>query len=129
MGHDFPLVWLIAAFVAYTALLFLISYLTSRNAGKNSFFGGERKAPWPIVAYGRVCACSSGVTFISVPGNVWVQNFFYMPLVFGFVVGYIVIAKVNNPLTIKRLNPKSNPNARLSSTFSNQHKRGEAAAI
>ena len=42
MGHDFPLVWLIAAFVAYTALLFLISYLTSRNAGKNSFFGNRR---------------------------------------------------------------------------------------
>ena len=98
MGHDFPLVWLIAAFVAYTALLFLISYLTSRNAGKNSFFGGERKAPWPIVAYGMVGASISGVTFISVPGNVWVQNFFYMPLVFGFVVGYIVIAKVLLPL-------------------------------
>lgn len=101
MGHDFPLVWLIAAFVAYTALLFLISYLTSRNAGKNSFFGGERKAPWPIVAYGMVGASISGVTFISVPGNVWVQNFFYMPLVFGFVVGYIVIAKVLLPLYYK----------------------------
>nr|MCR5710806.1 sodium:solute symporter [Bacteroidales bacterium] len=34
----------------------------------------------------------------SVPGNVWVQNFFYMPLVLGFVGGYIIIAKVLLPL-------------------------------
>ena len=98
MGQDFPLYWFIAAFAAYTALLFYISHLTNRNAGRNSFFSGDRKAPWPLVAYGMVGSSISGVTFISVPGNVWVQNFFYMPLVFGFVVGYIIIAKVLLPL-------------------------------
>ena len=101
MGHDFPFVWFIVAFVVYTALLFFISHLTGKNAGSKSFFGGERKAPWPVVAYGMVGASISGVTFISVPGNVWVQNFFYMPLVFGFVVGYIIIAKVLLPLYYK----------------------------
>ena len=40
----------------------------------------------------------SGVTFISVPGNVLNQNFFYMPLVLGFVVGYAVVANVLIPL-------------------------------
>jgi len=40
----------------------------------------------------------SGVTFISVPGNVLNQNFYYMPLVLGFVVGYLVIAKILIPL-------------------------------
>lgn len=101
MGQDFPFIWFVVAFVAYTALLFAISYFTSRNAGRNSFFGGEHKAPWPVVAYGMVGASISGVTFISVPGNVWVQNFFYMPLVFGFVGGYIIIAKVLLPLYYK----------------------------
>ena len=98
MGHEFPFVWFLAAFVAYTALLFFISWLTARKAGSNSFFSGDKKAPWPVVAYGMIGSSISGVTFISVPGNVWVQNFFYMPLVLGFVGGYIIIAKVLLPL-------------------------------
>ena len=101
MRHEFPFVWFLAAFAAYTALLFLISWLTGRKAGSNSFFSGDRKAPWPVVAYGMIGASISGVTFISVPGNVWVQNFFYMPLVLGFVGGYIIIAKVLLPLYYK----------------------------
>ena len=119
MRHDFPFVWFLVAFAAYTALLFLISWITGRRAGSNSFFSGDKKAPWPVVAYGMIGASISGVTFISVPGNVWVQNFFYMPLVLGFVGGYIIIAKVLLPLYYKmnltsiytylgeRLGPKS----------------------
>ena len=101
MRHEFPFVWFLVAFAAYTVLLFLISWLTGRKAGSNSFFSGDRKAPWPVVAYGMIGASISGVTFISVPGNVWVQNFFYMPLVLGFVGGYIIIAKVLLPLYYK----------------------------
>jgi len=102
MPHDFPYTWFIAAFAAYTILLFIISNLTTRSLRANSFFSGDHKAPWPIVAYGMVGASISGVTFISVPGNVWTQNFFYMPMVLGFVVGYIVIAKVLLPLYYKK---------------------------
>ena len=101
MKHEFPFIWFIVAFAAYTALLFFISWLTARKAGSNSFFSGDKKAPWPVVAYGMIGASISGVTFISVPGNVWVQNFFYMPLVLGFVGGYIIIAKVLLPLYYK----------------------------
>lgn len=101
MQHEFPFVWFVVAFAAYTALIFFISWLTARKAGSNSFFSGDKKAPWPVVAYGMIGASISGVTFISVPGNVWVQNFFYMPLVLGFVGGYIVIAKVLLPLYYK----------------------------
>ena len=100
--HEFPLVWFLVAFVSYTALLFLVSHLTSRGAGSGSFFSGGRKAPWPVVAYGMVGASVSGVSFISVPGNVWVQNFFYMPMVLGFVVGYIIIAKALLPLYYRK---------------------------
>ena len=91
-------IWFLAAFAAYTALLFLISWLTGRKAGTRSFFSADRKAPWPVVAYGMVGSSVTGVTFISVPGNVWVQDFFYLPMVLGFVVGYIVIAKLLLPL-------------------------------
>lgn len=101
MRHDFPLYIFLIAFAAYTALLFFISWMTARKAGSSSFFSGDKKAPWPIVAYGMVGASISGVTFISVPGNVLAQNFYYMPLVLGFVGGYIVIAKVLLPLYYK----------------------------
>lgn len=98
MQQEFPFIWFIVVFAAYTALLFAVSCITSRKAGSSSFFSGDRKAPWPVVAYGMIGASISGVSFISVPGNVWVQNFFYMPLVLGFVVGYIIIANVLLPL-------------------------------
>jgi len=101
MQHDFPLSWLLIAFTLYTALLFFISWLTSRKADSGSYFLGNKKSPWYIVAYGMVGTSISGVTFISVPGNVLNQNFYYMPLVLGFVVGYLVIAKVLIPLYYK----------------------------
>ncbi len=94
--------WFLAAFAVYTALLFVISGITGRAGSGASFFGGDRKAPWPVVAYGMVGASISGVSFISVPGNVWAQNFFYMPMVIGFVVGYIVIARVLLPLYYRK---------------------------
>lgn len=98
MQHAFPLSWLLTAFAAYTVLLFAVSWLSSRKSGSDSFFSGDKKAPWFVVAYGMVGTSISGVTFISVPGNVLNQNFYYMPLVLGFLVGYAVIAQVLLPL-------------------------------
>ncbi len=99
--HQFPLSWLLIAFTLYTALLFFVSWLTSRKADLGSYFLGNKKSPWYIVAYGMVGTSISGVTFISVPGNVLNQNFFYMPLVLGFLLGYLVIAKILIPLYYK----------------------------
>ncbi len=99
--HQFPLSWLLIAFTLYTMLLFFVSWLTSRKADSGSYFAGNKKSPWFIVAYGMVGTSISGVTFISVPGNVLNQNFYYMPLVLGFVVGYFVIARVLIPLYYK----------------------------
>ena len=97
MRHEFPLYLFLIAFALYTIVLFFISWLTTRRAGNSSFFSGDKKAPWPVVAYGMVGASISGVTFVSVPGNVLAQNFYYMPLVLGFVGGYFVIARVLLP--------------------------------
>ena len=101
MPHAFPLSWLLIAFTLYTAMLFFVSWLTSRKADSGSYFLGNKKSPWPIVAYGMIGTSISGVTFISVPGNVINTNFYYMPLVLGFVVGYAVIAWVLLPLYYK----------------------------
>ena len=89
-------------FVLYTALIFLVMWLSSRrSAGNDAFFRGNRKSPWPVVAYGMLGASLSGVTFMSVPGGVYYGDFTYMPLVFGYVVGYVVIAFLLLPLYYK----------------------------
>lgn len=89
---------ILTVFAIYTVLIFSISWFTSRKADNNSYFQGNRKSPWFVVAYGMVGTSISGVTMISVPGNVINQSFYYMPMVFGFVVGYAVVALVLLPL-------------------------------
>lgn len=93
---------IISCFILYTALLFFVMWLTSRRAsGNDAFFRGNRKSPWPVVAYGMLGASLSGVTFMSVPGGVYYGAFTYMPLVFGYVIGYFVIAFLLLPLYYK----------------------------
>ncbi len=78
-------------------------YYTSRGASNDTFFVGERKSPWYLVAFGMVGASLSGVTFVSVPG--WVGNpnsqFAYMQMVLGYFVGYFVVAYVLMPIYYK----------------------------
>lgn len=82
----------------YFALLFLISWFTSRNVSKDTFFTGDRQSPWFLVAFGMIGASLSGVTFISVPGEVGNTSFHYFQVVLGYTLGYAVIAKVLLPL-------------------------------
>ena len=85
-------------FVAYTVLLFVISHFTSRRSDNAAFFRGNKNSPWFVVAYGMIGASLSGVTFMSVPGGVYSGQFTYMPLVFGYILGYAVIALILLPL-------------------------------
>jgi SSS family transporter len=83
---------------AYSILLFVITWLTSRNSTNHSYFLGNKSSPWYIIAYGMIGASLSGVTFISVPGWVNQTQFSYLMVVFGYLAGYIVIATVLLPL-------------------------------
>jgi len=83
---------------AYFILLFLISWYTSRKVTAETFFTGDRQSPWFLVAFGMIGASLSGVTFISVPGEVGNTNFYYFQVVLGYIVGYFTIAKVLLPL-------------------------------
>ena len=87
--------------VGYFALLILISFLTSKKANNETFFTGNRKSPWFVVAYGMIGASLSGVTFMSVPGYVQSSQFTYFGVVIGYTIGYVVIAFVLLPLYYK----------------------------
>ena len=84
--------------LAYFAVLFCISRLTSRRADNQTFYRANRRAPWYMVAFGMVGASISGVTFVSVPGMVLTSQMTYLQMCLGFIVGYIVIAFVLLPL-------------------------------
>ncbi len=99
MNHALIVILTIAA---YFALLLLISYFASRRSNNSTFFTGDRRAPWPLVAFAMVGAAISGVTFISVPGMVAAKGYSYLQMVLGFIVGYFVIAFVLVPLFYKR---------------------------
>lgn len=88
-------------FLAYTLLLFLITWITARRATNRAFFIGNKNSPWFVVAYGMIGASLSGVTFMSVPGWVGSTQFSYMMVVVGYLFGYFVIATVLMPLYYK----------------------------
>lgn len=92
---------IISVLVIYFLILIGISLLTSRNADTNTFFTGDKQSPWYLVAFGMIGASLSGVTFISVPGKVINDSFFYFQVVLGYVLGYVVVAQVLMPIYYK----------------------------
>ena len=82
----------------YFLLLIIISRFTSKGADSATFFTANKQSPWYLVAFGMIGASLSGVTFISVPGEVGNSFFSYFQVVLGYVVGYIIIATVLIPL-------------------------------
>lgn len=89
---------ILGIFLIYTLVLFFVTWFTARKADSQSFFIGNKISPWFVVAYGMIGASLSGVTFMSVPGWVKDTQFSYMVVVFGYLVGYFVIALVLLPL-------------------------------
>jgi Na+/proline symporter len=85
----------------YFGLLILISQFTSKKSDNQSFFTGNRKSPWYLVAFGMIGASLSGVTFISVPGDVGNSHLYYFQMVLGYLLGYFVIAAVLLPIYYK----------------------------
>ena len=87
--------------LVYFAALITISFFTSKGADTNTFFTANRQSPWFLVAFGMIGASLSGVTFVSVPGNVGKVGFAYFQVVLGYLVGYWVIIMVLMPLYYK----------------------------
>ncbi|RFP18494.1 MULTISPECIES: sodium:solute symporter [unclassified Duganella] len=83
---------------AYFALLLAVAWRTSRNATNDSFFIGNKRSNWMLVAFGMVGTTLSGVTFISVPGAVGRDGFGYLQVILGYVLGYIAVAYILLPL-------------------------------
>ena len=88
--------------IVYFATLFYISHRVSKNDdGNDAFFTANKNSKWYLVAFGMIGTALSGVTFISVPGEVGAasgEQFKYFQFVLGNAIGFIIITKLLLPL-------------------------------
>jgi len=93
---------ILSVLAVYFIGLYLVSFFTSRNSDSETFFSANKNSPWILVAIGMIGASLSGATFISIPGVVGGGGhnmaFSYMQIVFGYLVGYFIIATVLMPI-------------------------------
>ncbi len=94
-------VLVISIILIYFAVLITIAHLTTRKSTDQTFYTGDRKSPWYLVAFGMTGASLSGVTFISVPGETGNTACTYLIFVLGNAVGYLLISKYLLPLFYK----------------------------
>lgn len=92
-----PLV-LLLIIIAYFAVLLVVAWRTGKGSNNDSFFIGNRKSNWVLVAFGMIGTSLSGVTFVSVPGAVGADQFHYLQITIGYLIGYVIIAYVLLPL-------------------------------
>ena len=97
---------ILSCVLAYSVLLFVVVWITSRNADNESYFIGNKSSRWYVVAYGMIGASLSGVTFMSVPGAVFTTQFSYMQVVLGYMVGYACIGMILMPVYYKLHGPR-----------------------
>lgn len=91
-------IYIILILLVYFSILLTVARLTSRKGDNDAFFRGNHQSRWYLVAFGMIGATLSGVSFVSVPGWVGKTDMTYMQMVFGFFVGYLVVAFVFLPL-------------------------------
>ena len=92
---------ILSLIIVYFGILFFISHFVSKNdSGNDAFFKANKNSKWYLVAFGMIGTALSGVTFISVPGEVGnpENQFKYFQFVLGNAIGFIIIAKVLLPL-------------------------------
>ncbi|WP_292010511.1 sodium:solute symporter [Chryseobacterium sp.] len=89
---------LLSIIIIYFALLLWVAYKTGKGSDNESFFIGNRKSNWMLVAFGMIGTSLSGVTFVSVPGAVGKDSFAYLQITLGYLIGYVTIAYVLLPL-------------------------------
>jgi SSS family transporter len=70
------------------------SWFARKQRTTTDYFLGDRSVPWWAVAFSIVATETSTITFISVPGIAFSRggNFQFLQLVFGYLLGRIVIA-------------------------------------
>lgn len=78
-------------------------WFSGKQETTEDYFVGDRSVPWWAIAMSIVATETSTITFISVPGIAFARNgnFQFLQLVFGYMLGRIVISLIFIPLYFK----------------------------
>lgn len=95
-----PTTILIIIFIYFGLLIFISNIVSKKSSDNDTFFKANKNSKWYLVAFGMIGTALSGVTFISVPGEVGNPDlqFKYFQFVLGNAIGFLVIATVLLPL-------------------------------
>lgn len=92
---------ILSLILVYFGILIVISNIVSKKDSSNdAFFKANKNSKWYLVAFGMIGTAISGITFISVPGEVGNPDlqFKYFQFVIGCAIGFIIVAKVLLPI-------------------------------
>jgi Na+/proline symporter len=86
--------------VYFGILILIANVISKKDQGNDAFFKANKNSKWYLVAFGMIGTALSGVTFISVPGQVGDPNiqFKYFQFVLGNAIGFLIIATILLPL-------------------------------
>jgi SSS family transporter len=78
-------------------------WFSGRQQTTEDYFVGDRSVPWWAIAASIVATETSTITFISVPGIAFAKggNFQFLQLVFGYMLGRVVISLLFIPMYFK----------------------------
>lgn len=96
-----PLVILSIIVIYFSVLIGISQWIGKKDSSNEAFFSANKNSKWYLVAFGMIGTALSGVTFISVPGEVGApsgEQFKYFQFVLGNALGFIVTSTVLLPL-------------------------------
>ncbi|CAM3386763.1 Sodium/glucose cotransporter [Flavobacterium longum] len=95
-----PTTILLIIVVYFGLLIFISNAVSKKDSSNDAFFKANKNSRWYLVAFGMIGTALSGVTFISVPGQVGSPDiqFKYFQFVLGNAIGFLIIATVLLPL-------------------------------
>ena len=78
-------------------------WFSGKQETTEDYFVGDRNVPWWAIAMSIVATETSTITFVSVPGIAFAKggNFQFLQLVFGYMLGRVVISLVFIPMYFK----------------------------
>ncbi|MEK6398147.1 MAG: sodium:solute symporter, partial [Terriglobus sp.] len=87
--HALDLGLIVLYLIAIT--LFGLRFRKPTDSSLSSYFLAARSVPWWAIALSIVSAETSTLTIISVPGIAFGGNFTFLQLVFGYMIGRLLI--------------------------------------
>jgi SSS family transporter len=87
----------IVIIAAYIILINAIGIYFSRYKNMDDYFLGGRSIPWIVACFSIVATETSTVTFISIPGFAYNNGLLFLQIVFGYMVGRVLVAYILIP--------------------------------